>query len=316
MDIEIRQATELDAPEIVKFLVASLGESRLPKSEEIWKFKHLENPFGESIVLLALSDGEIVGIRAFMKWEWMIGRKLLKACRAVDTGTLPEHQGKGIFTSLNRRVVEIAKSKGQDFVFNTPNSKSLPGNLKLGWSTIDKIRLSIFPTNPFNSTHSTGEQLYTVNHRASQSQIRNLTMAYNEHNVREGNLFTPKSDLYLRWRYENNPLQEYEVLADKNYYLAAYLKKHRMFKELRVTEHIYLDREGLKQIKKAVKGLSAKFGANVISFSPKTKYSSIRLSGKFGPILTFRELNLNAEEQEYLLNLENWNYSLGDLELF
>src|SRR5688500_17576198 len=98
--MEIRRAVEADIPEIVSLLKLSLGESLMPKSERYWRWKHIENPFGVSPVLLAIEAGTIIGVRAFMRWAWSRGETRLEAVRAVDTATHPDFQGRGIFRKL------------------------------------------------------------------------------------------------------------------------------------------------------------------------------------------------------------------------
>ena len=48
--MEIRLATPDDVSEIVTVLRQSLGESKLPKSAEIWNYKHTENPFENTLL--------------------------------------------------------------------------------------------------------------------------------------------------------------------------------------------------------------------------------------------------------------------------
>src|SRR5688500_12323348 len=117
--MEIREATEADIPAIVALLKISLGENLMPKSDRYWRWKHLENPFGPSPVLLCWEGGNLIGVRAFMRWRWMWEQKNYHAVRAVDTATHPGHQGKGIFKRLTLSLVERCRHEDH-FVFNTP----------------------------------------------------------------------------------------------------------------------------------------------------------------------------------------------------
>ena len=94
---------------------------------------HPVDPFGRSFMLVAETDGRIVGLRAFMRWEFVAGDRRFRAVRAVDTATHPDHQGKGIFSRLTLEALDSLRDQA-DFIFNTPNEKSLPGYLKMGWS--------------------------------------------------------------------------------------------------------------------------------------------------------------------------------------
>ena len=99
----IRPATYDDTPAIIELLKKSLGESMIPKSAALWSWKHEQNPFGPSFVLLAEENNELIGVRAFMQWQWVWNDKIYRAIRAVDTATHPKHQGRGIFKKLRYR---------------------------------------------------------------------------------------------------------------------------------------------------------------------------------------------------------------------
>jgi len=312
--MEIRESEPGDIPQIIEVLKASLGETSSKKTEEAWRYKHVENPFGKSLVLVAVENESIIGVRAFMSWQWQLGDQVFSTFRAVDTATHPEYQGKGVFKKLTLSALEIAKELGDDFIFNTPNSQSLPGYLKMGWEEVDKLKIRIFPTNPMNWLNIKQTGHYGINNNSSDSQIAGLISKYNNLKAKENKLFTLKSPEYLSWRYENNPLQKYEVKADKDFYLAGYIKDHKYFKELRITEHIYSNDSGLHKINRAVKEISKKFGAHIISSAGLS--SGLGFSGNFGPVLTMRNVNLDLNLNQELLQLNNWSYTIGDLELF
>ena len=313
--MEIREGTEQDIPAILEVLRASLGETSSQKTEEVWRFKHVDNPFGKSLVLLAVEDGQVIGVRAFMRWKWQRGKEQYSAFRAVDTATHPDHQGKGVFKKLTLKALEIGKERGDNFVFNTPNSQSKPGYLKMGWKEVDKLKTSIRPVNPFFWKSANGITSYpkTWNDNKGFEFL-------NDHNKRlseEGYLFTPKDADYLKWRFAENPLQDYHVLATPNLFLAAYVKKQGRFRELRVSEIIRSSKISNGALKKELKSWGRKYGVHFISFSPISDVKFFTaVSGKFGPVLTFRNMGVSVEEEKEFLNINSWAYSLGDLELF
>lgn len=316
----IRKARPEDIPEIISVLKASLGEADLPLSSEIWNYKHVINPFGESIVLVAEENKKIAGVRAFMRWKWQSGEKIYSAFRAVDTATHPDFQGKGIFKKLTLRAVEMGIESKDHFVFNTPNDKSRPGYLKMGWEQIGNLKVGLQPA--WNSFYRINRKnfRYTINRIANNpgQQIDKLCTGWNSNLKEREKNFTPKSYQFLAWRYENNPLQEYEVYSSPDLYLAGYVKKRKNIKELRISECIFRqDKKEHKLIHRIIKEWSSKFGVQVISFSPDLFPSPMfSLSGNFGPILTIKNLNLKEKDLNAKREIKNWNYSIGDLELF
>ncbi len=311
-----RKATGKDIPDIVQVLKASLGEQDLPLSEEIWSYKHVTNPFGRSVVMVAEENKTIIGVRAFMRWQWKLGGKVYNTFRAVDTATHPEHQGRGVFKKLTLKAVEVAQENGDQFIFNTPNEQSMPGYLKMGWEQVDKLKVALRPSyKSFWKITETNAD-YSINLNCSSEKVEKLCDEWNKKYENSKSLFTPKSALFLNWRYENNPLQQYEVFANEDLYIAAYIKYRKGIKELRIAECIYRDDSKL-EIVKLIDAWANKFGAQFISYSPKLlelKYNLI--NSNIGPTLTIRDLNLSEGENRKFKKIDTWNYSLGDLELF
>jgi len=312
----VREAEIEDIPAIVNVLKLSLGEQDLPLSKDIWNFKHVENPFGKSMVFIAEENNQIIGVRAFMRWRWQLDDKELESFRAVDTATHPEHQGKGIFKKLTMKAVEEAKLNGDYFIFNTPNDQSRPGYLKMGWEAVNKLKVALKPA--YNSFWKINNKnfSYAVSINCKRSSIQNLCTSWNKKLQLNQTLFTPKSELFLKWRYEENPLQKYEVIASTDYYIAVYIKKRKNLKKLRISECLYTDTSRSK-ISKLISSLSKKFGAQIISYSPELlSLGGNLLNANIGPILTIKNLNLSTQENSDFNKIECWSYSLGDLELF
>lgn len=308
----IRNATPEDIPAIVVLLQLSLGENLIKKSESTWNFKHVDNPFGVSHVLLAYEDGILVGVRAFMKWQWQFGINSWTAHRAVDTATHPDYQGRGIFKKLTLQAVADIQREGDTFVFNTPNENSRPGYLKMGWQIVDAIELSVIPVIfHFSSFFFTKPKLQNT---ISIEQLETLCSDYNSELSQKKLLFTPKSPAYLKWRYEENPLQEYVVFSSKDWYMVFYIKKHRFFNELRVVETIG-SKLYHKQIQKNILSYAFQNRCWLVTTSTKDLFR-YKIYGKFGPKLTIKTLAKDSQFINIVHTMQNWHYSLGDLELF
>ena len=331
-----RGATEADRPAIINLLKQSLGESVIPITEKFWLWKHEHNAFGPSFVLLAEENDEIIGVRAFMQWHWCWNGKLYNAIRAVDTATHPGHQGKGIFKKLTLQQIEKCKQQGIHFVFNTPNEQSMPGYLKMGWEKQGRMPLKLQITKPFALGYSKffdkTKYAETLNEDVTpeqswNGQILELFTKYNQPPT--GELRTAITSRYISWRYAENPLFRYNYFTDgSNYALITRIKSHSFTRELRIVDFILLNpaaRQGNvnSHMKKEISNFSKKHKIEFISFSGQ-QYSSnmafFRWMGlipirKLGPLVTLRNLNMESKFPA-LLEIKNWNYSLGDMELF
>lgn len=163
-------------------------------SKKWWKWKYLKNPFGEALGFYAEKNGEIVALRIFIPWIFSYKNKEFKAFQAVDTVTVPGHRKKGLFKELTLlSLKEIEKYKA--FVFNFPNKNSCPGNLSLGWELKDVRKWFL--------THTSIKAFFkkTKPHRFAITNFK-------EDNSSEF-LSTLQSIDFFKWRFEDNPLNNY-----------------------------------------------------------------------------------------------------------
>lgn len=332
--MQFRSATAKDKSAIIDLLKKSLGDSTIPKSESLWNWKHEQNPFGPSYILLAEENDHLIGLRAFMQWEWKWKGQIYKAIRAVDTATHPAHQGKGIFKKLTLHQIGICKQEGISFVFNTPNDQSKPGYLKMGWVEQGKLPLKFKLLRPlsliyfrfFKKDKSFKDDDDTSSAQTWGSDITNLIK---DNSIKTDQLSSNLSPGYISWRYEHNPLFTYNYFTDHtNFLMISRIKKHSFARELRIVEFILLKPEA------DYKKLNKEIGKQVLRFCRTNKLDFISISGlqyalykpcfkwmglipvrPLGPTITLKDLNIN-EEFQHLLEMNNWNYSLGDLELF
>lgn len=309
----VREPNRNDTSAIIKLLQISLGENLVKKTSAIWDYKHLKNPFGMSHVLLAEQEGILVGVRAFMQWKWQLEEEVWTSYRAVDTATHPKHQGKGIFKKLTLTALEDVQEKGDCFVFNTPNNQSRPGYLKMGWKEVGKINVAVVFTFCYFFRLLFKSQ---TAEKVDNSKLEALCQLHNNHFKYKSVIFTPKSMSYLKWRYEENLLQEYHVISTPNFYIAMYIKKHKFFRELRVVETIgSFKKDQHSKICNSIIEYAFKNKCWLITLEDKRLFK-VRIYGAFGPKLTFKSLTSNAEFIKRALDTKNWKYSIGDLELF
>ncbi|MFC5190314.1 GNAT family N-acetyltransferase [Algoriphagus aquatilis] len=307
----IRQGTDSDLQEVIALLKISLGEDRIPKTEALWNWKHRQNPFGPSPVLVAESAGKIIGVRAFLKWEYIHESKILLAQRAVDTAVHPDFQGKGIFSQLTRKLLEKSRLEGTDLIFNTPNRKSTPGYLKLGWEKWDPLPIKIKPL--FFRAHSLG-----TDPRVSWEEADHLVAKLEGSELDYTELKTHLVKGYLHWRYRDCPIVDYRVISDLHSYLLIYRTKDSKWgKELRICDFFSLGNLDLLSLSSQLKELEKIEKPRFITVSGLHTRKELPSFWKFspslplGPLVTLKQLNPQLQP----LNLP-WSWSLGDLEVF
>jgi len=148
--LPVRVMQESDTNGVLELLTSALGQGPAgERTAPFFAWKHHENPFGRSPGLIAEHDGRIVAVRMFLRWGLELHEEPVKAVRAVDTATDPEFRGRGLFKDLTLDLLARLEAAGEvDLVFNTPNAKSRPGYLKMGWQPVGTLPVRVAPVRP------------------------------------------------------------------------------------------------------------------------------------------------------------------------
>jgi hypothetical protein len=344
--IFIREYTPKDESEVLALIQQGMGGGLTGKREEaFWRWKHFNNPFGPSIALLATSaSGQIIGLRTFMRWRFLSGDFSHKAVRAVDTVTHPDFRRYGIFSKLTLKGIESAKNDGVDFIFNTPNEQVLPGYLKLGWSYVSLLRPLVrilnyprFVTGLIRSrdkSHSSGpisadeifkQQLPSISEFLGRTKGFE-TLLQSHRRVHHGKLVTDQSLDYLKWRYGQHPDIDYKVLyTEKNGAVSgcAILRPSTRFglKEVIINELILSGADDgsasnlLHELRRLTKAdyIIAYFSRGSFQRAALARNGFYQVP-KAGQNFTVKLLSQSFPRDPQVLN--NWELSLGDLEMF
>lgn len=315
-ELEVRPATQEDRADILSLLRRSLGgDGDDPRFADLFSWKHDTNPFGRSPMWVATDAGKVVAFRTLMRWEFVRGGEVLRTVRAVDTATDPEYQGRGLFRMLTLRALDEMRTDGVDFVFNTPNSQSRPGYMKMGWREIGRLPAAvrfIGPSGAFRAVRSKvpadrWSQDLTVgvpfDEWAGGSGVAGRWPA--ARHVRE---LTTKMDTdFLRWRF-GVPFLKYRVVDDGRSAIVVRARQRGTALELAVVAS-FGDRKGPDHLAaRAARQAGADYAIRLGHARAAAGFVPLPQGG---PILTWRSVN-----DAGVPPLSNWNLSLGDIELF
>ena len=205
--IRIREFADSDLGQVLDVLRAALGETTLlRRTAELFSWKHIRNPFGRSIILVATDGDRIAGVRAFMRWELETpDGERLRCVRAVDTATHPDFHRRGIFSRLTTEAVDRAADDGVDMIFNTPNPTSGAGYLKMGWSEVGPIGIMARPSLRAVRGRQSGDEIepqaFLASPRPADAQLPAGRPALG--------LRTPRTEDYYLWRFQQHPTARY-----------------------------------------------------------------------------------------------------------
>jgi GNAT superfamily N-acetyltransferase len=223
-DLLVRPYDDADEPEVLELLRGSLGGGPGgQRTPEYFRWKHVDNHFGRSFMIVAETAGRIIGFRALMRWRFRIDEHTIEAVRPVDTVTHPDERGRGVFSTLTRAALRSLKGE-VDLVFNTPNSNSLPGYLKMGWQVAGEIPVSVRVRHPARfvagklrrgRTGAAPSARPQVSAPTAEEVLRNertVAALLEGSEVATSGYATPRSVEYLRWRYGRAPLLGYHAV--------------------------------------------------------------------------------------------------------
>jgi len=326
---EVRPARPGDLSEIVELLRTCLGQGGVPRTIEFWRWKHERNPFGESPVLVAEAGGRIVGLRAFLRWTWRAGGRDVPAVRAVDTATHPHWRGRGVFSRLTRELADRLAREGTAFVFNTPNRRSRPGYLEMGWRPAGRLPLFVrlFPTGVVQRPDGLPEDDATVAELLAHEGIPDFLAAL-ERSRDDGRFHTPATPAYLRWRYAEAPGLLYGAAwatGDEAAAAIVYRLRRRWgLRELSMSEVLAAPHpESIARaadLVEEVADAAAVHHAVAVAAPGTPEHAALRRAGfrrvpNAGPRLFVRELS-PTEALPDLRNPASWRPSTGSFELF
>jgi predicted N-acetyltransferase YhbS len=213
--VTIRPYLDRDEAAVLDLLTASLGPGPVgERTPELFRWKHLDNPFGPSVMLVAENEDRVVGLRAFMRWRFTGGNGQVRAVRAVDTATHPDHQGRGIFSQLTRSALALLPEEGVDLVFNTPNAKSGPGYLKLGWREVGRLGVAVKGGRILRTRSAAPPTIDAMPAREALADPR-LSDLLAHAEIDASRLETRRDLAFLEWRYGAGPLDYRAVLHEE-----------------------------------------------------------------------------------------------------
>lgn len=228
----VKSVDDADKKDIIRLRkIVFPGEDPDKELEEFWNWQFKNNFYGPAEIFLAKHKNQFVGHYAIIPQKFQFNGKEYTAGLVVDVMTHPDYRKQGMFYAIGRFALA---STGTDFTIGYPiRGEVMPGHLKSGWEVVKKIPLYILPVN-FEKIISHFISVGFVRQMAGASvrgfyklffsRETNAT-AYEIQKVKEissaevnffgcpqknGSIRQMKNNDYLRWRFDSNPLPNYE----------------------------------------------------------------------------------------------------------
>ncbi len=351
LPVVYRTGLPTDRSAAVALCASALGWRPEDPNEALFAWKHDRSPFGPSPFWVAEIDGQIVGVRVFLRWEFLgASSNVVRAVRAVDTATHPDFQGRGIFRNLTLRALDALQAEGLAFVFNTPNEQSRPGYLKMGWEVLGRVPVGVsvrtpvgvmrmatarVPAGKWSVPCDVGDDARAVfgpNLVTSDGvSLQRLLAPSPAVTPNAGpNLQTHRTPEFFEWRYADGPLS-YRVLRRgrrlDDGFVVFRLRTRGRACEATICDVVHHEgdvRVASELVRSVLRETGAHYAISVVPGLVGAKWGRSRgvLSGLIGPggavrvpgqgpVFTWRSVN-----RPTIPALPTWSLRLGDIELF
>ena len=219
-------------------------------------------------------------------------------------------------------ALDAARDIGLQLIFNTPNERSRPGYLKMGWSDVGPIRVLVrpHPTRLLRGRHeslpSLDELVPTAIPLEPDSQsTAEMASGHSADELARIGLRTPRSNQYLRWRFAGHPTARYGavVRSSGTAVLRANLRNGRS--ELVISDT--LGPNPTEAVRSAVRTSVADY--DVASFPRGSPGRDAARRAGMLPVRGVAALRLVARPLDTLeidvFNPKSWRLALSDVEL-
>jgi GNAT superfamily N-acetyltransferase len=310
-DVIIREAGSGDIAQILEVCSAALGWSDPEWDRQLFLWKHNQNAFGPSLVLVAEDASGILAVRPLMQWRFRCHEGSIRAARAVDTATRPDAQGRGLFRKLTEYGLERLRAQGVSFIFNTPNAKSRPGYLKLGWHEAGRVDFGIRVSSPMalariarSRVAATKPSVETPDLGMDPETFLGTLPVITE---RTGRRWRTDHDLQtLLWRYAQGPVTYRALPMSGTAGAIVRVRERGQARELLVAEQIgQVDEETERSVLQ-----SAMRQSDAHHLIGAATTAGTVATNRVGPNLTMREVSVFSPEASDMA------WAPGDIELF
>jgi predicted GNAT family acetyltransferase len=298
---------------------AAFIHKRKQDSLEWLKWKYFSSPYGDCIVVMAYSEkGALAGEISFGKYEFTDNDKIVKAIYSYQTMVHPKFQRKGLFSSLTKKVIEIAKEQNIDVIFNFPNHNSYAPFLKLGFNPLNNLKywvtkgcLPIFlkEFSPLSLKKPFIVNKIDTYDENTISLFNKLCPTIKPQSVK-GVLNPNRTEEFLRWRFFNYAMHHYEIIQSNLGWCIVRIGKRGNFTEAQIMEVFPekgMSRKFLYSLTKKIRE-QLKVGLIVFNMSGSHQLNSKMSICGFLPLpnkLKFCMYPLNQIGERYL-NKNNW----------
>ena len=270
-----------------------------------------ENPFGKPIQFLMTHKGKVVGSHSIRPIQFRIKDKTVLGGFTYDSLTDPKYQNRGIFTALATETHREAKNQNYQFVCGFANSNSIDiyqKNLRhTKLAEINFIKITDFEKvkepGPFEM--STKKIPTEFPESLLHEKKEQFACSVN------------KSMKYLEWRYEQKHHELYRVFFHLENFLI--ITKH-FEKQLQIVDFFAKDADAFRRALTIVEHVAKEENIPDVTMWIPANHHFLKEAGIKYETLTakqfFHIISFNDNLTDHIIDMYNWNYTMGDSDVF
>lgn len=277
-------------------------------TKEYYYWRYIHNLSDDFFLAVAISKGEVVSSESMVPLNLYRNNKKYKCAMSIHNMTHPKYKGKGLIIKLGELLQQKLKEKKYDICISFPNKHMNAIKFKKHeWKDIYEFPML---------TKVVEEKYEKIDFDD------NFIYDYSNFNVVKNRFYIKKSNNYLKWRYTNNPINQYKNIILKNEdKIMGYCVVKEYEEKLNIVELHYKDENTLKKLIV----LSESY-ASLVKKEKLTSWANINSNEKIDleklgfkselPLMYFHGKILNKEKKELDYNPSNWKIMLGDHNVF
>lgn len=206
--LKYREYRTGDMRYILELFEMSFGKKM---NEKYWKWRYLDNVLNKTMIYLATDDEKVVAHYALSPTILYVKGNQFNAGLSMTTMTHPDYRGRGLFTSLAN---ELYNNRAElDVIYGVPNDNSLKGFIK-HLNCIHIVDIPVFEIDLRNK-----ETSYFTENTTDIFEVKSFDYKFDElfDDIRKKyDVILSRKAQTLNWRFFDNPVNEYTVLAMEN----------------------------------------------------------------------------------------------------
>ena len=269
------------------------------------------NPSGKTIQYLMLHKGKVVGSHSICPIKFRIKDKIVLGGLTYDSLTDPDYQNMGIFTALALQTHGEAKKQNYQFVCGYANSQSIDIYQKeLQHKKLKDI--NFIKITDFEKVKEPGSFVIGMNKIPSSIPTELLTNTQNQFTCA-----VVKDIPYLKWRYEQKHHGCYTVYSQHSEFL-IFTKRYEQREQ--IVNFFVKDTDAFRRALTVVAHVANRDNIQDITMwihanHPLLKEAAIKYETQVAKQF-FHIISFNDDIEQYILNSDKWNHSMGDSDVY